>query len=288
VLGQADELIGPQHAELRMFPAHQRLHPTHLAVGKAHLGLAEEPQFVAVDGPVQIADQRQPPRALLIPPTGVQCLPVAMLARLVHSHIGAPDEGIRLSAVTGKHRNANAATGIEHDLADRHRIEHLGQDPLRHSGCGTGIAVGQQNGKLRLAHTRDVRRIDHGTPDTGGNLAQHRIALVIAQGFVYLLEVIYSEHQQCKWAMARPGPPDLIVEPHPQAPSVGQAGQWVLFSHPFDRRLGLAATLARAQGFDSEGQIAGEFAEQVGFGRIEGVRFGSRDGQIADDLSPHM
>jgi hypothetical protein len=66
LLGDVDEMAGPEQSPARVLPAHQRLDAHYLARVAAHQGLVEHPQLIAFDAVPQFARQGQARRAVRV------------------------------------------------------------------------------------------------------------------------------------------------------------------------------------------------------------------------------
>ncbi len=196
--GQRQERGRQQDAVLGVAPAGQRLRAADAAIAQADLRLQEDLEVTLLQRDPELADRRQPDGRLLVgvevadPASGglgrsdrERCL-AHQRARIVPGEAagGDPDAGVHLHRV------------LDPDGIDRHRLVELGQqavgDPLSHLTVG----VGQEHGELVATEPGQGLGRPQLGPQPAGDLAQHVVAAVGAEGRLQLGEPVDVDQQQ--------------------------------------------------------------------------------------------
>ena len=130
VLGDRDELVGPDLAAHRMPPADQRLGPDDPPVLQIDLRLEHDAELAFLDGVPQLAHERQAGGTVRVLLGRIhRAAPVAAL-RVVHRHVSALHEGVDVAPVNGEERDADARGDLEWKVLDSERRgEGAGQAP---------------------------------------------------------------------------------------------------------------------------------------------------------------
>ena len=223
VLGQRDELVGRDVAPQRVVPAQQRLDAGHLAAAGVRLRLVVQLEGPLLDGPRQVADQRQPARAVRVAVGGVARHPGQAALGVVHRDLGAAQQQRRRRPVPGSGGDADRGHHVEGDLAQVERPRHVAGDPGDHA-LDVHVVAAEQDGELVAAEPGDdgLAALDLTKPPA--HLAQQPVTHVVAEGVVDLLEAV-DVHQQHRRRPVGEQPP---LEPLLEVQAVRQAGQRVV------------------------------------------------------------
>ena len=208
LLGERQEILGPDAAEARMVPAQHRLEARDGAVLEPHDRLEQHLDLAAVERPAQIALQRDAVAAVGAHGRPEHLDAVAALALGVHHG----DLGVlqHLVAARGDLRivEGEADRGGEEHLAlgEGDRRRHRAPDHVGEGDDAVRLALGKQDdGELVAGDARQgVLRLQQAAePARQGE--QDRIAGRIADGFVDLLEPVDVDDQHGRPQRRRPG-----------------------------------------------------------------------------------
>ena len=163
LLGDGDELVGRQDAELRMPPAQQRFRAGDPAGGDLDLGLVEQHELALVDGLAHLPFQRHALGGVRVHLVGEERVGLAAaLLGLVHRHFGVLEQRVGILAVSRRHGDADARAHAQLVTVD---VERLGQrvlDAPRHGGgivhLGQVVQIGQQRREAVAADAGERHR----------------------------------------------------------------------------------------------------------------------------------
>ncbi|MNO41050.1 hypothetical protein D3C76_312120 [compost metagenome] len=196
-LGQADEAVRVQQAEIRVVPAHQRLVAQHLVGVQAHLWLVVQHELALGQGTAErlfkgkrldIGQvQRGVEKAILRAP----CL----LGR-VHGRIGTAYQAVDVLAIT--RADAHPYTGAGVDLL---AIQGVGGRQFLHQFVDPGVDLllaaltGQQYHEFVAAKARSLVAGLQQALDTPGHGLQQQVADLVPERVVDRLETVHVDEQ---------------------------------------------------------------------------------------------
>ncbi len=244
-LGERDEVDRREQPALGMVPAHERLDPGDGAVLDGDLRLVVQGELALVDAAAQLARERQ-----ALGGVGVALAVVGRDARaavlgLVHRHVGAAQERAEVVAVLAEIGDADAGAELDRHAAEVQRTgERRAQAVGQLDGGAAVPQVGDQHRELVAAQAREDVGRSQRLPQALGGVDEQRVALLVAERVVDLLEAVEVDQQQ-RGARARAG--GRLQDPSRvgvQLRAVRQAGEMVLAR--------LAPQPARRGGDDAE------------------------------------
>ncbi|OSY51956.1 hypothetical protein BG846_02418 [Streptomyces fradiae ATCC 10745 = DSM 40063] len=226
-LGDGDELVRGDAAALRVDPADQRLQAGDVAV-EADLGLVVQLHLARVEGAAQVAEEAEPVGRVGVPLGLVHLDAGAVALRLVHGHVGALEEPLRVEGVVGEDGDARAGLQDERESVEVERGGEVGGevagDPL---GAGRGIGHREENGEFVAAEPGGLRAAREGEAQPLGDLEEEPVAGEVAERVVDGPEAVeVDEDERAAPAVGlgglqgRPGPFE-------QPLAVGEAGERV-------------------------------------------------------------
>ena len=116
---------------------------------------------------------------------------------VVHRDVRAADQRADVRPVVGRQRDADARAELDGDAADLERALERVEQPERELGRGAAVGqVAQQHGELVAAEPGQGVAAAQRLAQPGGDLPQQRVALVVAQRVVDLLEAVEVDQQQ--------------------------------------------------------------------------------------------
>ena len=196
MLGQRDELVRRDVAPQRVVPAQQRLDAGHLAAVRVGLRLVVQLEGALLDGAGQVADQRQPPRAVRVAVGRVARDPGEAVLGVVHRHLGPAQQQRCRRAVAWRRRRCRCwRPHVEVDLAEVERPGDVAGDALR--PCLRCARRRRRAGRRTRRHRAAPRRSPRARAwrQPLADLAEQLVADVVAEGVVDLLEAV-DVHQQ--------------------------------------------------------------------------------------------
>ncbi len=227
--------------------------PAHEALGAAHRALADVDDRLEVDddlvGGERVADvgqHAQPPHRVLILLGAVDLEIGLRVLGGVHRDVGAPQQSVRVLAVGGEARHADAGPDLQRELVERERRADAPQQPgqrrVEH-GRIVGL-LGQQDPELVTAEPRDEAALADRLDQPRAEVAQQQVTVVVTERVVDLLEAIevHQQHAEARLGRSRHGDP--LLHRVAEALAVGQAGELVGRRHPLQQ---LAAALGGQQ-----------------------------------------
>ncbi len=161
----------------------------------------------------------------------------AAALRVVHRHVGAAHQRLRVGAVLGEHRDADARADLApRSLDDERRLERA-EDFLADAQRGPHVARGRKDeGELVAAEARDRVGLAHQLPEARGDLLQHDVAAVVAERVVDLLEPVQIEKHQSDRLSAPARDAHRLVHPVEQERPVRKAREHVVERLLLERR----------------------------------------------------
>ncbi len=247
-LGQRNEFLGADGAEVRIGPAGQGFHADDATVGGAGQRLVVQQQFALGHRPAQVGLQGQPAHGLLA--HGRREEPEHVLAvglGMVHGGVGVHQQGLGVGAVHRAQGDADA--GGDHHIvpAQVHGpAQHLVHAPGHHGSILGIVDFAQQDGELVAAQPRQLRaggielrpgdgvRAAHAAGQAPGGLHQHQVAGAVAEGVVDALEVVQVQEQHRQHAAVAARQVQGLVDPLLEQQPVRQAGEAVVVGHAVD------------------------------------------------------
>jgi hypothetical protein len=237
-----DELPGRQQAALGVLPAHQRLRAAHPPAVEVDLGLVVQDELVAAEGPAQVAEQGQPAGRVHVEPRLVGDDAVLADLRLVHRDVGRAQHAALVAAVLGGEGQPDAGLDAQGHALDDERLVQLDQAALgERVRAGGAVDVGEQHGELVAAEPGHGVGGSHDRLESRRDLAEHEVAVVVAEGVVDLLEPVEVEEQHGAAAAAPAAELQRRLQPVAEQPAVRQAGELVVEAGPGASRCGWPA-----------------------------------------------
>ena len=160
------------------------------------LGLVVQAQLVAFHRAAQFAEQRQ---VFLL--AGVVVLLVGREAGLValrgvHGDVGVAHQRLRVAAVLGVMRDADAGADVERLALEEDRRFERGDDLARASRRSpVSPACRTQDGEFVAAQARDAFGAVHRVLQARAHFAQHVIAHAVSERVVDVLEAVEVHHE---------------------------------------------------------------------------------------------
>ena len=228
MLGQRNEFVRADRPQHRVMPAHEHLDLLHLIGTQADLGLETQGQLVATDGLAQIAGETQPAQMLLVLAKPVHAGATGGVADLAARDIGAPQQRVRVGAMFGNQRNADAGFELDARLRQRQRAAQLQQQALGFLLHGGRVGMRHHHHEFVAAKAPDdVGRLHHvGKPAPGFD--QDLICEVVAQAVVEFLEALQVQDQHRCGAARGHGLIHHLLQLLQQPDAVGQASECVV------------------------------------------------------------
>ena len=241
LLGDIDEHRGRDLPVHRMLPAQQRFGAEQGLVGNAIDRLVDQAQFAALPGAAQVLLDAHPAGHRLIHGAAVEA--IAVLAgdlRLVHRDVAVLHQHGRAGRIFREQGDADRRA--EEDLAvlDHDRPAQLGDQgfgQMRRTRAHVGLFVlaVQQDDEFVAAETRELAGVAadpfHRFADAVGELDQHLVADVMAEGVVDALEIVDVREQQRELASDAAQLHQAVVEGLAEGQAIGQAGQRIGVGH---------------------------------------------------------
>ena len=284
MLGQRDELVRRQPAVHGVRPAQQHLGARHRIGAQVDLGLVVQHELLALERRAQVAGQGQALHAVAVELGDVALDPGAPLLGLVHGDVGALHEHVDVLAVLGEGRDADAGAELQAHAGD---VEVLGDgapDGGRDGDAGgRRLDRAQEDRELVAAEARDGVVLAQQAREALADLAQHLVAVVVAEGVVDLLEAIEVEQHHRDAGPGAPGARDRVLGARAEEDAVGQTGQRVVQGEALgDERLAAGAL----DGDHGQGQQRQQHRRRVE--REDGERREAQQdalgGRLADEL----
>ncbi len=253
-LGDRDELVRGHPPAFRVHPSHQGFEPGHLAV-ETDLRLVVEFHFAGVEGPAEVAEEAQAVGGVAVPLGLVHLHARTVALRLVHGHVRAPQQSLRVQRVVGE--DGEAGAGLQDE---REAVQVEGGAELRDQvagdalGAGGGVGDGEQDGELVAAEPGGLGVLGQGLAQPVGDLEEQPVARQVAQGVVDRAEAVQvDQHKSCPGAQTFSlvqGGPGALQQPLPvRQPGQGIA-QLLLGARPGDPQGGVQ----RDQGYGEQRQ----------------------------------
>ena len=244
VLGQRDELGGPDHAAARMAPAQQRLDAGDPAALEVALRLVVDGELVGGEGLAQLALEQAGTARHEVHLRREEAAAVAAV-RLgpVHRELGVLEQPVGGLAVGREQRDADAGAGVELLAVEHERLaEAVDQAARQRARLVRAPDLGLQDRELVAAEPADrVGLAQAGVQPLGDRLEQ-QVAAGQTEGVVDALEAVEVEQQHRRHAVGAPRPGQRVVEAVVEQRAIGEPGQRVvagLMAHPRLRRLEL-------------------------------------------------
>ncbi len=194
-LGQADEALRADEAQLRVLPAHQRLEADRLAAKAIDDRLVMHRQLVAADRLAQVLFEGEILTRLLLE-SGVEAQRAVAPAglALADREPRVTKQRVEAAAVLRILADADARGQAQLDILDRQRWPQLFEDaPCQYLG-GLQVAKGE-HAKLVAGKARQaVMRAEH-RADALGDQLQRQITAAMTEAVVDALEVVQVHHQ---------------------------------------------------------------------------------------------
>ena len=186
-----------------MLPADQRLDRAHVRGVQRDLGLVVEAQLVVFHGAAQFTEQRE---VFLL--AGVIVLLVGREAGLValrgvHGDVGVAHQRLRVLAVLGEMRDADAGADVERLALEEDRRFQRGDDLARRRGEVQVPVMPHQDGEFVAAQARDAFGVFHRVLQARAHFAQHVIAHAVSERVVDVLEAVEVHHEDGELAACR-------------------------------------------------------------------------------------
>ena len=116
---------------------------------------------------------------------------------VVHRDVRAADQRADVRPVVGRQGDADARAELDGDAADLERALERVEQPERELGRGAAVRqVAQQHGELVAAEPGQGVAAAQRLAQPGGHLPEQRVALVVAERVVDLLEAVEVDQQQ--------------------------------------------------------------------------------------------
>ncbi len=210
-----------------MIPAHQRFHARDLESLEIDLRLVVEHELLLLHRMAQFAEQGKARRVVLVELGVVEGMPaVGMLGR-VHGHVGALYQDIRVHAVIGVKRNADARADVESLLLDpERRAQRLQQHARGHGGVFVADRR-QQDGEFVTAHARHRIDVAQFAAQARRDLLQQQVADLVTQRIVDVLEAVEIHQQQGERPVVALGLFDRLLQTLMKQRAVWKLGQRV-------------------------------------------------------------
>ena len=228
LLGERDELVRSDQAARRVVPAQQRLDRLDRAARRAPPWAGSRGRSsCSLDRAAQLADQRQPRR-------------VGLAAGVVVERRIRPSPPWREYIATSAWRSSvstsspcvgNIAMPIEPSAGqgqavDDHRLLERGADLLDHDDrVALAARLGDQHPELVAAEAGHRVRAAQGGAQPPADLHQQRVAGVVAERVVDVLEAVEVHHGHGELAALALGDRDGLLDPVAEQGAVGQVGQ---------------------------------------------------------------
>ena len=263
VLGQRDERVREHQAAFGVLPAHQRLDPGQRAGADGDLRLVEQQQLVAVDGPAKARTEDHPVRRRTGAHLGDERDAVAAgFLAAIHRDVRVLEQGRRVLAVVGKHRDPDARA--EPALLPVHH-ERLGQ---RFQEAKAELVDVDLVGDVLGEHDEFVAaepgdRV--GVPNRLAEPPRHHfqdfIAGVVSEGVVDVLEPVEVDEQQGEGTIVAARDRDRMIQPLEELGSIVETRQRIEAREPADFRLDqlLLRDVEPDAAVSDEGSVLGEY-----------------------------
>ena len=226
-LGELDELVGPDHPELRVQPTHQRLDTHDGAEIEVDLRLVEDGDLVAAERPGQLAEQAQPSHRVLVVAGRVGRPPLTGGLGLVHGDLGPLQQFLGLTCVVGEQGVADRRRGLHLQVLEGQRCRDAVEDLLGDALGAARAVAGEHHRELVATEPGDEVGAAPQVGETGGHLTQQGVAVVVAERVIDLFELIEVEHEQ-RDVGARVGTAELLTETLHQVRTVRQTRQRIV------------------------------------------------------------
>ena len=151
LLGQRNELVRREQPALRVLPANERLHVGDGAGVEVDERLVVHDELAQIDGVAQLADELQPRARVAVLLVRVEGMSAARRLRLVHRHIGVPQEAVGILAMFREDRDPHARGHLDVDAVDREAVLERARDPV--ADLRGRSRAGQQHRELVAAET---------------------------------------------------------------------------------------------------------------------------------------
>ena len=196
-LGQLDELRRCEQPVTGVAPAHQGLDPHRRAGAELDAGLEVDLHLLTEAVAAQVGQQLESlDRSELLGGAVDHVTPAGLLG-VVHRPVGAPHQSLGVVAVLGSQGDAHARADLQPVLADLDRFGgQLVEAPCNLLRAGHRRVGAQQDGELVAAQAGDRVAVAQSVRHPAGDLAQQRIAVLVAEGVVDVLELVEVDHQE--------------------------------------------------------------------------------------------
>ena len=230
LLGQGDEIIGPEESTLRMTPARERFETYHPVGRQRHDRLVEEDQLLPFDGAAQVGLELELAGHVLAHPHLEELMPglPRPLGR-VHRRVGIAKEVLG-AVITARDGDPDADRTVDllagHDeRGGEHRL-----DPARdHFGLVDGVDLLQEHHELVTPQPRHRVAVPGGLFEPLGELPQQLVPLQVAERIVDHLEAVEVEEEHRAMEVgAAPHPTERMVEPVHEEGAVRQVGERIV------------------------------------------------------------
>ena len=233
LLGEGEELLGPEQPTLGVQPAGQRFEADDVAGRQLDDRLVVRNKLAAVDSSPQLGRRAQGERCRLLQTFGIR-LDTVTAPELgpVHRPVGVTQQVGGSSAIGGVDRKADAGGDEELDALDVDRFANrhpqpLGNVPRIERAIGPSL---QNDDELVASEASQQRSVADGAADPLGQHRQQTIADAVPKAVVDRLEVVEVDEQQGDRPDRRGG--QDLVDSGQQLGAVGQPGEIVVGGCP--------------------------------------------------------
>ena len=158
-----------------------------------------------------------------------------MVLGAIQRHVGVAQQQIRVGAVVGKQRDADAGSDVQPVAVDEERFGQRLDQLLRHDGGAARIdQVGLDEDEFVAADTGQRVARAQSSPQPHGDPLQQSVADRMAEGVVDVLEVIEIHHHHRDALPMPPGAGQRLAQAVAQHDAVRQSGQGVVVSQTVD------------------------------------------------------
>ena len=201
LLGERDEAVGADAAEVGMLPARERLDARGTAAGERELRLVLELDLAGADPAPQLAGEHQPVDAVVVVGGGIDLDRVLGGLGAVERDVGSAEELLRVVAVLGVAGDADARADVQQDPVELERRVERRDDALGDLPAVRAVArADEQHGELVAAQAGERVARSHGVAQAAGDLLQQPVAVGVAERVVDRLEIVeVDDHEHERW-----------------------------------------------------------------------------------------
>src|SRR5579859_5269928 len=164
---------------------------------------------------------------------------LAFLFRVVHRDVRVLHQRLLVLAVVRVDADADAGRDVELPATDVEGAGNVGQDLARHLGNMSGRAdLRQQDNELITPEAGYRVALAHAVPEPLPDFAQHRVASIVPERVINVLEAIKIDEQHGQPLVVATYAGDLVIEDQAETGAVRQRGEIVVVGKILDARLG--------------------------------------------------